>query len=185
MADDRPPPTVPPPGDDAALMAATAMTLVSRAQDRALSLTRKLDGVGPLMARLTLGVTFAGTGWGKLAHLDEVTDFFVELGIPAPHFQATLVGATELVGGALILVGLLTRLAALPLIVTMVVAIVTAKQADISGVADLLGTTEWVYLVMFAWLALAGAGRFSLDAVVVQWRSRRAVLRMRAAVLAH
>jgi len=141
----------------------TAMTLVHRAQARALLLTRSLDGVAPLVARLTLGVTFAGTGWGKLQHLDKVTAFFTDLGLPAPQFQATLVGTTELVGGALLLAGFASRLASLPLLVTMVVAILTAKRADIAGVSDLFGLLEWTYLVLLAWLALSGPGRFSLD----------------------
>jgi len=141
----------------------TEMTLMHRAQARALSMTRSLDGVAPLLARLTLGVTFAGTGWGKLQHLDKVTAFFTDLGLPAPHFQATLVGTTELVGGALLLAGFASRLASLPLMVTMVVAILTAKRADISGVSDLFGLLEWTYLVLLAWLAVGGPGRFSLD----------------------
>jgi putative oxidoreductase len=140
-----------------------AMTLVHRARARALSVTRSLDGVAPLVARLTLGVTFVGTGWGKLQHLEKVTAFFTELGLPAPHFQATLVGTTELVGGVLLLAGFASRLASLPLLVTMVVAILTAKRADISGVSDLFGLLEWTYLVLLAWLALSGPGRFSLD----------------------
>src|SRR5271156_1750111 len=98
----------------------TAMTLLHRAQARSLSLTRALDGVAPLLARLTLGITFVGTGWGKLHHLEKVTAYFTELGLPAPHFQATLVGSTELVGGALVLLGIGSRLASLPLLFTMV-----------------------------------------------------------------
>jgi putative oxidoreductase len=141
----------------------TAMTLVHRAHARALLVTRSLDGVAPLVARLTLGVTFVGTGWGKLQHLDKVTAYFTDLGLPAPHFQATLVGATELIGGALLLAGFASRLASLPLLVTMVVAILTAKRADIAGVSDLFGLLEWTYLVLLAWLALSGPGRFSLD----------------------
>lgn len=150
-----------------------AMTLAHRAQERALSLTRSLDGLGPLLGRLTLGVTFVGTGWGKLQHLDKVTAFFTELGIPAPHFQAGLVGATELVGGALVLIGLASRVAAVPLAFTMVVALLTAKRADIGGVADLFATTEWTYLVMFAALVLGGPGRFSVDALLSRFTGRR------------
>src|SRR5579863_5287593 len=140
-----------------------AMTLVHCAQACALSVTRALDGVVPLVARLTLGVTFVGTGWGKLQHLEKVTAFFTELGLPAPHFQAMLVGTTELVGGALLLAGFASRLASLPLAFTMVVAILTAKRADIAGVSDLFGLLEWTYLVLLGWLALNGPGRFSLD----------------------
>jgi putative oxidoreductase len=155
-----------------------AMTLVHRAQACALSVTRALDGVAPLVARLTLGVTFAGTGWGKLQHLEKVTAFFTELGLPAPHFQAMLVGTTELVGGALLLAGFASRLASLPLLVTMVVAILTAKRTDVTGASDLFGLLEWTYLVLLAWLALSGPGRFSLDGL------RAVLVRRRTAPLA-
>ncbi len=143
-----------------------AMSLAHRAQQRALSLTRRLDGVAPLLARLTVGLVFAGSGWGKLHHLDKVTAFFTDLGLPLPHFQATLVGTTGLVGGALLVVGLASRLAALPLMVTMVVALLTAKRADISGASDLFGVVEWTYLVLLAWIALSGPGRLSLDGLL-------------------
>jgi putative oxidoreductase len=147
-----------------------AMSLVHGAQQRAHLVTRALEGVAPLLARLTLGLTFAGTGWGKLQHLDKVTAFFADLGLPAPHFQATLVGTTELVGGALLLAGFASRLASVPLLVTMVVAILTAKRAEIMGATDLFGVIEWTYLVLLAWLALSGPGRFSVDG----WRARKA-----------
>jgi putative oxidoreductase len=131
--------------------------------DRLLGLAHKLSWLGPTLARLTLGVVFLGTGWGKLHSLDKVTSFFTELGIPAPHFQAVLVACTELVGGGLVLLGLLTRLAALPLAFTMVIAILTAKRGDIDGVSSLFGFEEFTYLVMFLWLALVGPGPLSID----------------------
>jgi putative oxidoreductase len=65
-----------------------------------------------------------------------------------------------------VLVGLGTRLAALPLAFTMVVAILTAKRADINGLTALVGFEEWSYLVFFIWLAVAGAGPLSLDNLV-------------------
>ena len=71
----------------------TAMHALHRAQLRALTVARSLADFAPLVARITLGAVFAGTGWGKLTHLDKVTAFFTELGLPAPHFQATMVGA--------------------------------------------------------------------------------------------
>src|SRR2546429_158435 len=60
------------------------MNLISRLQTRFLSIAERLSFLGPTLARLTLGVVFIGTGWGKLHGLDKVTDFFTELGIPAP-----------------------------------------------------------------------------------------------------
>lgn len=140
-------------------MIATAQQLIGK-------FSKKLDWLGPLLARIAVGVVFAKTGWGKLHGLDDVTQFFTELGLPAPHFQAILVGTTEFVGGLLVLFGLGTRFASLPLACTMVVAILTAKRADIDSVSTLLGFDELLYLVLFLWLALQGAGKASLDYLI-------------------
>jgi putative oxidoreductase len=133
----------------------------------------RVSFMGPALARLTVGVVFIGTGWGKLHSIPDVVSFFTDLGIPAPGFNARLTATTEFVGGLLVLAGLGTRLAALPLAFTMVIAILTAKRATVDGVSALLGLEEWSYLVFFVWLALAGAGRLSLDALIA--RRRRAV----------
>jgi putative oxidoreductase len=151
---------------------------VPRALEVTSTVSRRLEGLAPLLARLTLGVTFAGTGFGKLSHLEKVTAFFTDLGLPFPHQQAVLVGSTELAGGVLLVAGLASRIASVPLLATMVVAIATAKRAEISGVSDLFGLVEWTYLVLLAWVALAGPGRFSLDG----WL-RTTSLRRSAAVL--
>jgi putative oxidoreductase len=122
----------------------------------------------PLLARVAVGVVFVGTGWGKLHNLDKITSFFTELGIPAPGFNAVVASSAELVCGALLLVGLFTRLAAVPLVVVMIVAIVAAKRGDINAISDLLGFVETLYLVLLAWLATAGAGPVSLDRVLLR-----------------
>jgi putative oxidoreductase len=129
--------------------------------------------LGPTLARLTVGLVFIGTGWGKLHNLGDVTNFFASLHIPAPGFNARLAASTEFFGGIAVLVGLGTRLAALPLGFTMVVAILTAKRGDITGLTALVGFEEWSYLVFFIWLALAGAGPLSLDALIRRLRGRR------------
>src|SRR5947208_12978887 len=103
------------------------MTLFSRAQTAFLATADRLSFLGPTLARLTLGLVFVGTGWGKLHSLDNVTAFFTELGIPAPGLNAAVASTAEFVCGALLLAGLFSRLASLPLIVTMIVAILTAK----------------------------------------------------------
>jgi putative oxidoreductase len=142
------------------------LPFIKRALDRLRATGDKVAFIGPTLARLTVGLVFIGTGWGKLHSLGDVTDFFASLHIPAPGFNARLAASTELFGGILVLVGLGTRLAALPLAFTMVVAILTAKRADISGLTALVGFEEWSYLVLFLWLAVAGAGPLSLDALV-------------------
>jgi putative oxidoreductase len=145
------------------------LTKLKRLRARLLEIADKMSWLGPTLARLTVGVVFMTTGWGKLHGLDDVTKLFTDLHIPAPAFQAALVATTEFVGGLLILIGLFTRLAALPLAVTMVVAILTAKRGDIDGLSTLLGFEEFTYLVVFLWLAVAGPGPLSLDRLLGKW----------------
>src|SRR5712671_1559158 len=144
------------------------MHAVLRIRRFILSAADRLSWVPPTLARVAVGVVFIGTGWGKLHNLEKITGFFTELGIPAPGFNAVLVSSAELVCGALILVGLLTRLASLPLIVVVAVAILTAKRAEIGGLSDLLGFVETLYIVLLAWLATAGPGPLSLDRVALR-----------------
>ncbi len=139
------------------------------AYDRSLSVTHKVEWLGPLFVRVALGIVFVASGWGKLHSLDDVTQYFGSLGIPAPHAQAVFVSTVELLGGLAVLVGLGTRIAALFLIGVMAVAILTAKLPEVHGIAELAGTVEIAYLAAFTWLALAGAGAASVD----HWLARR------------
>jgi putative oxidoreductase len=145
---------------------------VSRLEARLLELAVRLAFLGPTLARLTLGLVFIGTGWGKLHDLDKVTSFFTELGIPAPGANALLAASAEFGCGLLLLAGLFSRLASLPLIVTMIVAILTAKRPDLHGLTDLVGFEEWSYVVLASWIAVAGPGPLSLDNLVRLVRRR-------------
>src|SRR5215469_6643935 len=90
-----------------------------------------------LLVRLYWGWQFFQTGLGKLKDTDKVVEFFTSLNIPHPVFTAHLVGGLECVGGALLFVGLGSRLIALPLTVNMVVAYITAdREALLSFFAD-------------------------------------------------
>jgi putative oxidoreductase len=135
-------------------------------RNRLHTLARRIEPLGPTLARLTVGLVFVGTGWGKLHTLSDVTDYFSSLGIPFPGLNAHVAAATEFFGGVLVLLGLATRLAVLPMAFTMVIAIVTAKRGDVHGFTDLVGLEEWSYLVFFVWLAVAGAGPLSLDRLI-------------------
>jgi len=120
----------------------------------------------PTLTRLVIGWVFLQSGWGKLHSLEKVVAFFTQLGIPAPEFQAKLVACTELVCGALILVGLATRIATIPLMITMAVALMTALKSDIHGLSDLFGVSEFLYIALLAWLGVYGAGPLSLDRII-------------------
>jgi len=126
----------------------------------------------PLAVRITVGVVFMGTGWTKLHNLPAITKNFTALGIPTPEILTPFVSGVELVGGILLLVGLLTRFAAVPLMVVMVVAIISAKAGDIDSLETLLGFEEVSYFVMFAWLAIAGPGPVSLDHFILKASGR-------------
>lgn len=131
--------------------------------DRAHALIEKVKWFPPLLTRIVIGVVFVQSGWGKLHDLQKVIEFFTELGIPAPQLQAPFVAGVELVCGGLVLVGLLTRLASIPLIGTMAVAIITAKRDKIDELSDLFGFEEFLYIVLLIWLIVYGAGCISAD----------------------
>jgi uncharacterized membrane protein YphA (DoxX/SURF4 family) len=93
---------------------------------------------------------------------------FAKIGIPAPEVMAPFVGGVEVVCGVLVLVGLLTRLAAIPLIVDMVVAIASTKipilvEKGFWAMAH-EARTDWSMLLGSIFLLVAGAGPWSLDA---------------------
>ncbi|MBX7098248.1 MAG: DoxX family protein [Myxococcaceae bacterium] len=126
----------------------------------------RVETAAPLLLRLAVGIVFVGTGWGKLHNLDGVTDFFRSLGIPAPELQAPFIAGLEFVGGLALVVGLATRPFAALLSSTMVVAIATAKWAEVEGLQGFLTLEETHYLVMFVALVAFGAGKVSVDAVL-------------------
>jgi putative oxidoreductase len=148
---------------------------IETARIRLRALAQKLSFLAPLLIRVTLGVVFIGTGWAKLNNMADTVDNFRGWGIPWPAFNARLAAGTEFFGGILVLLGLGTRLAALPLAFTMTIAILAAKRAEIDGLSTLLGFEEWSYLVMFLTLALVGPGAVSIDALVARRLARAPV----------
>lgn len=126
-------------------------------------LSSRLAWIGPLLARITVGWVFLWAGWGKLGALPLVIENFRGWGVPAPEVLAPFVSGLEFAGGIALLVGLCTRLFALPLMVVMIVAIKAAFWDQVDSLAYLLGLSEFAYLAIFLWLAVAGPGPVSLD----------------------
>jgi len=141
---------------------------LSQLRGKALATLKKFDSLALLGGRLAVGLLFMSTGWGKIHNIPKVTAFFEKLGIPAPGFHAVLVGWSELLCGTALVIGLLTRLATIPLIVSMVVAILTAKLADIHNIFDLVGADEFTYLIVLVMIAVLGPGRIALDRLLVK-----------------
>ena len=97
---------------------------------------RRLIGTGNslqhfliLAMRLYWGYAFFQAGLGKLNNILPVSNFFASLGIPFPTFNAYLVGCTEMIGGLCLLFGFASRLAAVPLAIVMITALLT-EHAD-------------------------------------------------------
>jgi putative oxidoreductase len=134
---------------------------------------RHLTWLAPLFARITEGWVFLLSGWGKLNNLPQVTENFVGWGIPFPHVLTPFVSGVEFFGGLFLLLGLLTRISAGALGITMIVAIRAAKWGDVDSLETLLGFDEFEYLALFLWLAIAGAGPISLDHLLMRWFGSR------------
>jgi putative oxidoreductase len=77
--------------------------------------------------------------------------------------MAPLASGIEFFGGILLIIGLLTRISAGALGVVMIVAIASVMWPDVDSFLTLVGLEETMYLTLFLWLAIAGAGRVSVD----------------------
>lgn len=124
------------------------------------------EWAGPLLARVVVGYVFMLTGWGKLQNLPAITAHFRGWGIPYPEFMTPFVAGWECFGGLFLILGLMTRICGGALAMTMLVAIAAAKWSDVESLETLLGFEEAAYFAVFAWLAICGAGKISLDYLV-------------------
>jgi uncharacterized membrane protein YphA (DoxX/SURF4 family) len=126
-----------------------------------------------ILVRLSTGGIFLSEGIQKFLFPAELgVGRFAKIGLPAPGVLASFVGGVEIVGGLLVLVGLLTRAAAVPLIIDMLVAIASTKipillQKGFWAMAH-EARTDFAMLLGCSFLALVGAGAYSLDARIVR-----------------
>lgn len=133
---------------------------------------RHFKWAGPLIMRLVVGYVFMRTGWAKLNNLPAMIQNFSDWGIPFPDVLTPFVSGVECFGGAMLILGLFTRIPAFMLAVTMVVAIASAKWEAVDSLETLLGFEETTYLAAFLWLAAAGPGRASIDRLLLSATGR-------------
>jgi putative oxidoreductase len=135
-------------------------------------LISKLQSPFLLIVRLYWGWQFAQSGWGKLHHLDKITDFFTSLNLPAPGLTAHFVSGLEFVGGILLILGLGSRLIGLVLTVNMFVAYWTADREALFAIFSDPGkfyvADPYTFLFASLLVLVFGAGIFSLDAVLAK-----------------
>jgi putative oxidoreductase len=138
-----------------------------------------------ILIRLAVGGVFVASGLIKFLYANQGVGRFAKLGIPAPELTANFVGVVEIAAGFLLAVGLATRLAAIPLVFNMLVAIFTSKLPLLFGpgpepvaAAPKIGLWAFAYqarldstmLLGCLFLLAVGAGAWSLDA----WCATRA-----------
>jgi len=121
-----------------------------------------------ILIRLLVGAVFFSEGIQKFLFPAALgVGRFIKIGIPAPQFFAPFVGVVEIVCGALLIVGLFTRLATIPLIIDISVAIVTTKipMLSKSGFWSMAheARTDYCMLLGLVFLLLVGSGPFSID----------------------
>jgi putative oxidoreductase len=134
---------------------------------------QRFEWVPLLLMRLFIGYFFAETGWGKIHHLDAMTQRFMEWGIPFPAFNAALSGYMEFLGGVFVMVGFMTRFISVPLAFNMVVAIVSVKLKAVTDLSGFVELDEPLYGLVFLWMIFSGPGAASVDALIARWWKNR------------
>ncbi len=135
-----------------------------------------------VLIRLMVGLVFLVEGMLKFLYPEELgAGRFEKIGIPAPGLMGPFVGAVEIVCGALLILGLLTRLAAIPLFINIAVAIISTKipillghgilgfklpKAPHYGWLSMIheGRADFSMLLALLFLLIVGAGAWSMDA---------------------
>ncbi len=129
-----------------------------------------------LLVRLYWGWQFIQTGWGKLHNISGVTNYFTQLGLPLPHLTVIFIALLEFGGGILMILGLASRLIAVPLIINMLVAYIVAdREALLSFFKDpgkFYVADPYTFLFASLMILVFGPGRFALDALIAKsWTS--------------
>jgi putative oxidoreductase len=121
--------------------------------------------------RLIVGCVFLSEGIQKFLFSESLgVGRFIKIGIPVPEIMAPFVGVVEIVCGVLVLIGLITRLAAIPLIIDMLVAISTTKipillEKGFWAMAH-EARVDWSMILGSLFLLIVGGGQWSLDGLI-------------------
>lgn len=125
-----------------------------------------------ILLRVLVGCVFLSEGIQKFLFPDSVgVGRFAKIGLPFPEITAQFVGSVEIIFGLLVLLGLLTRIAVVPLICIMLTAIATTKIPILfeSGFWKMAhdSRTDFSMLLTSIFLLINGAGPLSLDRIIL------------------
>ncbi len=126
-----------------------------------------------LAVRLYWGWQLIESGWGKLHHLDKVTEFFTSLALPMPAQTAVAISCLEFFGGIFLAIGLLSRLTSLALTIDLLVAYITADREALSSIFSdpdkFYAAAPYTFLVASLIVLLFGPGKFAVDTLINRW----------------
>lgn len=128
-----------------------------------------------VVIRLLVGAVFLSEGIQKFLFPSELgTGRFLKIGLPMPEFLGPFVGTFEVVCGSLVILGLATRLAVMPLLAIMAVALTTTKLPMLGAEGFWAmaheARTDWSMTLGALFLLITGAGPWSLDARIASTR---------------
>ncbi|RXF67769.1 DoxX family protein [Arcticibacter tournemirensis] len=141
---------------------------------------KKIIKTSPLPAviiiRLMVGAVFLSEGIQKFIFADKLgAGRFEKIGLPEPDFLGYFVGTFEIACGLLVLLGFLTRLAAIPLLSIMLVALTATKVKLVAedGFWSMLhdSRTDWSMLLGSIFLLIMGGGKWSIDRIL--WKKQK------------
>ena len=136
--------------------------------------------IAPLFLRLIIGFGFMAHGWAKLSRGPEGFEkLLTQLNVPFPHLMSWITPSVEIVGGAAIFLGIFVSIIAVPLIITMMVAMFgihihygfsSIKTIGLTPQGPLFGPPGYeitlLYICGLISLLISGAGKFSIDAML-------------------
>jgi len=132
-----------------------------------------------LLARVSMGLFFAISGWNKLftvAHWKGLLAGMIATGLPFPKLMALFLAWFEFIGGSLLTVGFMSTFFSIGLAFAMIVAIITVEIPFV--IPPGLGPLDWLdwflylpqvlYVLIFLWLVIKGPGPYSVDAIIAR-----------------
>lgn len=136
--------------------------------------TKDLNSI--ILIRILVGCVFLSEGIQKFLFAESVgAGRFEKIGLPFPEITASFVGSVEIICGMLVLLGLLTRIAVVPLICIMLTAIATTKIPILleSGFWKMAhdSRTDFSMLLTSIFLLINGAGPLSLDRIILNGKN--------------
>jgi len=130
-----------------------------------------------LALRLYWGYQFMQTGWGKLQDISKPIDYFTQLGIPLPAFNAWFVSLLEFGGGILLILGLASRLISIPLVIDMIVAYLAADREALKSIFSdpdkFMAAAPFTFLFVSVLILFFGPGSISLDYLIARFVEKR------------